>query len=108
MLYLGWIVAAILSGALLAGWLITRKNRVSCKQRFMEINTFMGKSYAQVLAIAQRPPQSTSHKANGQALRTWCDGDYTLTLLFDARDICLGVEDGFLHGREDTGAHVRG
>lgn len=101
MLYLGWIVAAFLGGMLLAGWLLLRRKQASLKQRFSEMDTFMGRSYAQVLAIAQTPPQSTSRRANGQAIRTWCDGDYTLALLFDAQDICLGVEDESLHGRED-------
>ncbi len=93
MLYLGWILAAFLSGALLAGLLLTRRKQQSVRQSFSEIDTFMGKSYAQVLAIARTTPLATDHIANGQVLRTWFDGDYSISLLFDAQDICLGVQD---------------
>lgn len=93
MLYLGWILAAFLSGALLAGLLLTRRKRQSVRSGLSAIDTFMGKSYAQVLAIARTTPQATDRTANGQVLRTWFDGDYSISLLFDAQDICLGVQD---------------
>lgn len=93
MLYLGWVVAAFLGGMLLTGWILLRRKQCSLKQRLSEVETYMGKSYAQVLAIAQTAPQATIHRANGQVLRTWRDGGYAISLLFDEHNICLGVED---------------
>lgn len=92
MLYLGWIVAAFLCGALITGWALLRGKQGSLRQRFSGIDVFMGKRYAQVLIITRTAPQSTTSRPGGQVLRTWCDGDYSISLLFDACDICLGVE----------------
>ncbi len=43
------------------------------------------------LAEVKAFPQSTTHEANGQILRTSEEGNYFITLLVDRNDICLGV-----------------
>ncbi len=93
MLYLGWVLAAFLFGVLLTVWALKRKKPVSLKRRFNAVDTYAGKTYAQVMDIAQTVPQATRRKTNGHLLRTWREGNYSISLLFDGRDVCLGVED---------------
>lgn len=93
MAYLGWILSAILGGVLLTGLLLLRKREASCRQRFSRVDSFADKTYAQVYALGRSSPQETRVTQSGQVLRTWRDRGYSITLLFDQNDICLGVED---------------
>ena len=36
---------------------------------------------------------ASQFRSDGNAARTWTDGEYSITLLFDRSDICLGVEE---------------
>ena len=93
MLYLGWIVAAFLLGLLAAQSAYRRRKRRTLRERLTSIPTFYGKTLAEVQRIARDAPYQTSRKANGQIVRTWRENDYILSLLFDACDVCLGVEE---------------
>ena len=81
MLYLGWIVAAFLGGFLLA---------TTLRKRF---DAYQGRSYREVLSIAGAKPVTVICLPDGTAQKIWREGDYNITLAFDARDVCLGVID---------------
>ena len=89
-LYLGWIVAAFLAGVLLAGWL--QRRRPTLRQRVERMGVFAGRGYAEILR-SMDSPHVEERLTNGSAARTWRDDGYSITLLFDARDVCLGVKD---------------
>ena len=38
-------------------------------------------------------PQTDTQQKDGRSLRTWQEDGYSVTLLFDAQGLCLGVED---------------
>ncbi len=91
MLYLGWIVAAFLGGFLLATTL--RKRTRSLRENFARFDAYQGRSYREVLSIAGAKPVTVICLPDGTAQKTWREGDYNITLAFDARDVCLGVID---------------
>ena len=92
MLYLGWIVAAFLSGAALAlAYTVRRQNKVTLRERFDGLGVTQGKSYAAIAAAVKSVPRVTRPCPDGQTLRTWQEGNYTISLLFDSQDFCLGV-----------------
>ena len=53
---------------------------------------FRGKTYQEVLSEISTP-QSTVQQTNGHTLSTWQEDGYSISLLFDAQGLCLGVED---------------
>ena len=90
LIYLGWIVAAFLAGILFAGWM--RWRRPSLQERVKKAVVFRGKTYQEIvgeIGAAQAIVQQT----DGHTLRTWQEEGYSITLLFDAGEMCLGVED---------------
>ncbi|NLO85288.1 MAG: hypothetical protein GX096_07660 [Clostridiales bacterium] len=89
--YLGWIPAALLVGMLLLRWL--GKKRSKLQVRFNAINSLCDKSYTEIITIVKASSQLLEHRANGDMLRTWSEGDYSISLLFDSDDRCLGVEE---------------
>ena len=91
MLYLGWIVAAFLGGFLLATTL--RKRTRSLRENFARFDAYQGRSYREVLSIAGAKPVTVICLPDGTAQKIWREGDYNITLAFDARDVCLGVID---------------
>ena len=91
LLYLGWVVAAFLGGFLVACW--HRKKQPDLAKRFSRIIRYRGIRYAEIVEAVGIAPQWESRKANGQIVRTWSNSRYSITLLFDEADICLGVED---------------
>ncbi len=93
MIYLGWIVAAFLLGFLAALFAYNRRKRQTLRERLTSIPTFCGKTLAEVQRITRDAPYQTSRKPNGQVVRLWRENDYMIALLFDACDVCLGVED---------------
>ena len=86
-LYLGWIVAAFLAGILL-----TQRRKPTLQQRVFQMCVFTGRTYAEIVRELEQP-QTETYQADGRTLRTWRDRDYSISLLFDERDMCLGVED---------------
>ncbi len=90
LVYLGWIAAAFLAGILFAGWLYHR--RPSLESRVKKAAVFRGKTCREVISEIG-PAQKIIRQSNGYTLRTWKEGEYSISLLFDAQDICLGVED---------------
>ena len=86
-LYLGWIVAAFLAGVLLM-----QRRRPTLQQRVIQMGVFAGRSYAEILRTMDAP-QTETRQTDGHTLRTWRNRDYSISLLFDGRDMCLGVED---------------
>ena len=91
-LYLGWVVAAFTVGFGLA--CLLRRRETTLRRRVSQIPVFRGKTYAEVLRELDSDPQTTERQADDQTLRTWRDkGGYSLSLLFDARDVCLGVTE---------------
>ena len=86
-LYLGWIAAAFLAGVLLA-----QHRKPTLQQRVLQMGIFAGRSYAEILRTMDAP-QTEARQADGRTLRTWRNQDYSISLWFDGRDMCLGVED---------------
>lgn len=91
MLYLGWIVAAFLGGFLLA--LGLKQRRRSLRESFARVDSYQGRSYREVLSIAGVKPSTVIRNADGTSQRIWQERDYSITLAFDARDMCTGVVD---------------
>ncbi len=91
MLYLGWIVAAFLGGFLLA--LGLKHRRRSLRESFARVDSYQGRSYREVLSIAGVKPSTVIRNADGTSQCTWQEQDYSITLAFDARDMCTGVVD---------------
>lgn len=91
LVYLGWIVAAFLGGFLLAMW--QRKTHHSLRTNFARVEVFAGRSYREIVTIAGAKPDTITQQTDGDTLKTWQEGDYFITLAFDSRDICRGVED---------------
>lgn len=91
MLYLGWIVAAFLSGFLAA--LIGCRTHRSLRENFARVDSYSGRSYREVLSIAGVKPSTVIRNADGTSQRTWQEWNYSITLAFDARDMCTGVVD---------------
>ena len=60
--------------------------------RFYAIDDFRGWSYAAVINRIGLRATASQFRSDGTAARTWSDGRYSITLLFDRSDICLGVE----------------
>ena len=89
LIYLGWIVAAFLAGVLYAGWIKRRKPSLQALVRKAAV--FRGKTYQEVL-VEMSAPQSTIRQTNGFTLCTWQEDEYSISLLFDAQGLCLGVE----------------
>ncbi len=102
LLYLGWVVAAFLIGFGLAWWL--RRREKSLRRRVSQIPLFRGKTYAEILRELGGEPHSTIRQADDSALRTWRDkGSYSISLAFDARDLCMGVvEEKERKGRDEA------
>ena len=90
LIYLGWIVAAFLAGILFTLWLRARKP--SLQQRVAEASVFRGKTYREVMSEIGAA-QAIIQQADGRTLRTWQEDVYSISLLFDAQELCLGVED---------------
>lgn len=89
--YLGWIVASFLGGFLLALW--QQKKRPSLRENFARVELFQGRGYREILAIAGAKPDSIIRQANGRVIKVWKEIGYSISLEFDAQDICLGVMD---------------
>ena len=86
-LYLGWITAAFLAGVLL---MLRRKPTL--QQRVNQMGVFAGRTYTEILRTMDAP-QTETRQADGRTLRTWRNRDYSISLLFDGLDMCLGVEE---------------
>lgn len=96
-LYLGWVAAAFMVGFSLASWL--KQRRPNLRQYISQTPVFRGKTYAEILREVGIDPQMAVHKTDGHILRTWHDhSGYSISLLFDANDLCLGVEDELIRG----------
>ena len=89
LVYLGWIAAAFLAGILAAGRMNAR--RQSLQARVGKAACFRGKPYEEVLR-EMNAPEKTVRRTDGHTLRTWQEKGYSISLLFDAYDLCLGVE----------------
>ena len=87
---IGWMVAAFLAGVLLMGWIQRRKPTL--QQRVSELGVFAGRNYAEILRKLEEP-QTETRQPDGQTLRTWRNRDYSISLLFDRQEMCLGVEE---------------
>ena len=91
LLYIGWVIAAFMAGYALANW--RRQLKPSLQQRMAQIPVFRGKTYAEILREIKLEPQTVQISPDGQSTRIWEDQDgYSISLSFDARDVCLGVK----------------
>lgn len=86
LIYLGWIVAAFLAGVLLA------QRKPTLQQRVTKLGVFAGRSYAEIMRTMDTP-QAEMRRADGRTIRTWRNREYSISLLFDGQEMCLGVED---------------
>ena len=93
-LYIGWIIAAFLAGLLLGKW--PKKRKMKLQERFDRLNICKGMSYVEIVQRVQAAPRITDRNANGVTERTWVDDGYSIKLMFDQHDICLGVQDEWL------------
>ena len=91
LIYLGWILAAFLGGFLLALW--QRKKHHSLRENFVRVQFFKGRGYREIVAIAGAKPNSIIQQADGRIIKVWKEIGYSISLEFDAQDICLGVMD---------------
>ena len=92
MLYLGWIVAAFLTGIIISLVLLAwREKRTTLRERFEGLGLTLGKDYAEIAAAVKVSPRMMEARPDGQTLRTWQEGNYSISLLFDSQDYCLGV-----------------
>ena len=91
LIYLGWIAAAFLGGFLLALW--QRKKHHSLRENFARVEFFKGRGYREIVAIAGSRPNSIIQQADGHIIKVWKEIGYSISLEFDAQDICLGVMD---------------
>jgi len=87
--YLGWIPAAFLAGVLLM--VLRHHHKPDLRQKVSQMGIFAGRTYAEILETMDEP-QTTVQRSDGHTLRTWRDGGYNISLLFNAGDMCLGVE----------------
>ena len=96
---IGWIIAAFLAGILLSERL--RGGGQTLRRRARDMGVFAGRSYVEIRESLHRP-QAVEPQADGRVLRTWRGGSYGISLLFDARDVCLGVySEENLNNEED-------
>lgn len=89
LLYLGWIAAAFLGGFLLALQHWSKPH--SLRDSFSQVDSFKGRSYREILAIAGARPDSIIQQTNGHVIKEWKETGYSIALAFDTRDVCLGV-----------------
>ena len=94
LLFLGCIIAALLLVLLLLHWY--KITHPTLKERFSTINLFRGKTYAEIQTLVNALPQQTVYRNNGQSVRTWRAGGYSISLLFDDKENCLGVEQEYM------------
>ena len=90
LIYLGWIAAAFLAGILFT--LLLKNRRPSLRKRVTDAAVFRGKTYQEIKREIDEP-QAIIRQTDGRTLRTWREEGYSVSLLFDAKDLCLGVED---------------
>lgn len=92
MLYLGWIIAAFLAGVIISvALMVWREKKTTLRERFEGLGLTLGKGYAEIAAVVKVSPRMMEARPNGQTLRTWQEGNYSISLLFDSQDYCLGV-----------------
>ena len=69
-----------------------KARRPSLRQRVKDAAVFRGKTYREVMG-KMGAAQTIIQQTDGRTLRTWQEDDYSISLLFDAQELCLGVED---------------
>lgn len=89
LLYSGWIVAAFLMGVLVT--LLLRERWPSLQRQAFRLGAFAGRNYAEILAHLKEP-QTEERRNDGRIVRTWRGRHYSISLRFDERDMCQGVE----------------
>lgn len=67
--------------------------KLTLHERFDAIDDFRGWSYAVVINRIGLRSVECKFRNDGTTERTWSDGEYSITLLFDRDDICLGVHE---------------
>ena len=91
LLYLGWVIAAFMTGFALASWLTQRK--LPLQRRMTRIPVFRGKTYAEILREVDIEPQTVRLCPDGHVLRIWRDQDeHSISLEFDGGDIYWKLE----------------
>ena len=83
----------VLAGGIVSYALLHRQRAKSLQARLADVDGFSGRSYAQVLGLAKAKPQRMERLPDGRTLRVWVDGGYSIALLFDEGEVCLGVQD---------------
>ena len=63
------------------------------QKRFAEVEDFRGLEYEYIVAEVGTRANDTQLRDDGQTARTWKEGNYSITLLFNGAGICLGVEE---------------
>ena len=99
LIHSGWIAAAFLAGVLLTSWL--KERRPSLKARVRKAAVFRGKTCHEVIC-EMKTPQRTIQMPDGRIRRIWMENGYRISLLFDAKNLCLGVEEE-QEGKEQEG-----
>ncbi len=91
MAYLGWLVAAFLLVVLLSHQ--PGRKHISLRRRFARVDRFTGRTGWEITALVGAKPDLVVQRADGATWKVWQDERYTITLAFDAQDICQGVMD---------------
>lgn len=90
--YLGFTILPLIGGIIL--YLImgaaVKAPGASLNQKFVSLGTLKGKSLHEITSVVGSP-SAVSSMGNGQTLRQWQATGYHIALLFDEKDICLGV-----------------
>lgn len=60
------------------------------RNKFASLGTLKGRTYKEIEETCGKPSAVTA-MGNGTVLKQWQATSYTVALLFDAEDICLGV-----------------
>lgn len=51
------------------------------------------RSYREILAIAGAKPGIVIRQADGCTAKIWCELGYSISLVLDEKDVCIGVMD---------------
>jgi hypothetical protein len=68
----------------------------SMQKKFVKLGTVRGLTAQQITIAVGKGPSAIQHLQDG-SIRTWAAIGYQITLLFDEKEVCLGVsnESGF-------------
>lgn len=67
-----------------------RASGVSLSKKFVSLGDLRGKTLDEIVSVVGEP-NATTALGNGQVLKQWQATGYLIALLFDEKNICLGI-----------------